>query len=102
MYIYHSFQVLAVRFGTIDIHGCPKTTTWTELDETAEAGVNSIKLTHPVVDDWFIGDEIIIAATGDITNFHRSEKRVISAVSIDGYTVSFEEALEHRHISVKV
>ena len=93
-------KVLAVRFGSIDIHGCPKTTTWTEMDITAEAGETSITLTHPVKDDWFVGNEIIIAATGDITNFHRSEKRTISSVSEDGYTVHFDEALEWRHIAV--
>jgi len=37
--------------------------------------------------------------TGDITNFHRSEKREIAAVSADGYTVTLIEALEHRHIA---
>ena len=93
-------KVFAIRFGTIDIHGCPKTTTWTELDVTADVGDTDIILTHPVKDDWFVGNEIIIAATGDITNFHRSEKRVIAAVSDDGYTVTITEPLEHKHISV--
>ena len=93
-------KVFAVRFGSISIYGCPKTTTWTELDVTAEIGDSDIVLTHPVKDDWFVGNEIIIAATGDITNFHRSEKRVIAAVSDDGYTVTLTEPLEHRHISV--
>ena len=92
-------KVFAIRFGTIDIHGCPKTTTWTELDVTADVGDTDIVLTHPVKDDWFVGNEIIIAATGDITNFHRSEKRVIAAVSADGYTVTITEPLEHKHIS---
>ena len=74
-------KVLAVRFGTLDIHGCPKTTTWTELEKTVEAGQDEITLTHPVHNDWLVGDEIIIAATGDLTNFHRSEKRHIVSVS---------------------
>ena len=93
-------KVLAVRFGTLDIHGCPKTTTWTELDVTVEAGESEITLTHPVQNDWFVGNEIIIAATGDITNFHRSEKRKITSVTNNGYTVGLDEPLEHRHISV--
>ena len=79
--------MFAVRFGTFDVHGCPITTTWTELDETAEVGDDVIVLTHPVVDDWKPGNEIIIASTGDITNFHRSEKRTIVSVSDDGYSV---------------
>ena len=93
-------KVLAVRFGTLDIHGCPKTTTWTELDVTVEVGESEITLTHPVEDDWFVGNEIIIAATGDITNFHRSEKRKIAGVTNNGYTVQLDEPLEHRHIAV--
>ena len=93
-------KVLAVRFGSIDIHGCPKTTTWTELDVTAEEGDTQITLTHPVVDDWFVDDFVIIAATGDLTNFHRSEKMQISAVSADGYTVTLTEPLKHRHFAV--
>ena len=93
-------KVLAIRFGTLDIHGCPKTTTWTELETTVEAGAEEITLTHPVKDDWFVGNEIIIAATGDLTNFHRSEKREIVSVSDDGYTVKLNKALEHRHMAV--
>ena len=93
-------KVFAVRFGTFDVHGCPITTTWTELDETAEVGDEEIVLTHPVIDDWKPGNEIIIAATGDITNFHRSEKRTIVAVSADGYRVKIDKPIEYRHISV--
>ena len=62
--------------------------------------LRSVTLTHPVKDDWFVGNEIIIAATGDITNFHRSEKMEIAAVSADGYTVTLTKPLEHRHIAV--
>ena len=93
-------KVFAVRFGTFDVHGCPITTTWTELDETAEVGDDELVLTHPVVDDWKPGNEIIIAATGDITNFHRSEKRTIVSVSSDGYKVKIDKPVEYRHISV--
>ena len=28
-------KVFAIRFGTVSIYGCPKITTWTELDQTA-------------------------------------------------------------------
>jgi hypothetical protein len=43
-------KVFAIRFGWIDIHGCPITTTWTELDQTVEVGSEEITLTHPVKD----------------------------------------------------
>ena len=98
-------KVLAVRFGTFDIHGCRKTTTWTELSETAEAGTSEIYLTHAVYDDWLLDDEIIIAATGDLTNFHRSEKRKVKSADSTktdgkGWKVELDKPLEHRHISV--
>ena len=93
-------KVFAVRFGTFSMYGCPKTTTWTELEQTAEAGESQITLTHPVHEDWFVGNEIIIAATGDVTNFHRSEKRTIGAVSVDGKTLTLTEPLDHRHMAV--
>ena len=38
-------KVLAIRFGTLDMHGCPKTTTWTELEKTVEKGENVIQVT---------------------------------------------------------
>jgi len=93
-------KVFAIRFGTIDIHGCPITTTWTELETTVEVNATEITLTHPVKDDWKVGNDIIIAATGDITNFHRNEKRTIASVSEDGYTIGLTEPLEHRHLAV--
>ena len=40
-------KVFAVRFGQFSMHGCPKTTTWTELNKTAEIGHSTITLTHP-------------------------------------------------------
>ena len=93
-------KVLAVRFGTIDIHGCPKTTTWTELAETVEIGTSEISLTHPVLGDWLVNEEIVIAATGDLTDFHRSEKRKIASVSSDGYKITLDRPLDHRHMAL--
>ncbi|KAF0286932.1 Fibrocystin-L [Amphibalanus amphitrite] len=56
-------KVLAVRNGTLDLHGRPLDVTWTYLASTAAAGATSITLDRPV--GWAVGDEIVIATTGD-------------------------------------
>jgi len=54
-------KVIGVRFGTIELHGKPRTKTWTQMDVTAEAGATQITLMEPV--DWQIGEQIAIAST---------------------------------------
>ena len=55
--------MLAVRNGTLDLHGRPVDITWTYLGRTAEVDATSITLDRPV--SWSAGDEIVIASTGD-------------------------------------
>jgi hypothetical protein len=40
---------IAVRFGTLDLHGLPKTPTWTRLGVTAKAGDQSVRSFPPVL-----------------------------------------------------
>jgi len=82
------------------MHGCRVHTTWTEMNVTGEVGENTIRLTHPVVNDWVPGDEIIIASTGDVTTLHHSEKARIASISADGYTLTLQKPLKFRHIAV--
>ena len=91
-------KVFAVRFGTIDIHGCPITTTWSELDGTVKSGDTEIKITHEVENDWHIGDEIVVAATGDVTAWERSEKRKITAIS--GKQITLDRPLKYTHLGI--
>ena len=92
-------KVFAVRKGKLDFHGCRITTTWTEMDQSSEIGDSTIRLTHPVADDWYAGDEVVIASTGDIHHLHHSEQRTIASVSSDGYEITFTEPLKYTHIA---
>ena len=54
-------KVIGVRFGTIDMHGIERLTTWTRLSKTAEVGDTEIVLLEST--DWAVGEEIVIATT---------------------------------------
>ncbi|XP_052286416.1 fibrocystin-L-like [Dreissena polymorpha] len=92
-------KVLAVRNGTLDLHGIEVPLTWTRLASTANAGANSITLMHPV--EWNVGDEIVIASTGHRHTQRENEKRTIHSVSGDKQTLTLTEALEYEHVSTQ-
>ena len=69
-------KVLAVREGTLDLHGRPVGDTWHRLGATAAAGASQITLKVPV--DWRVGDEVVLATTGDRHSQKENEKRKIS------------------------
>ena len=52
---------IMVMGGTLDLHGEVPNTTWTKIDDHAQAGSNSVTLIEAV--DWNIEDEIVIAPT---------------------------------------
>jgi hypothetical protein len=54
-------QVLAVRDGSVRLHGLPKQPTWTVLNATANVGDTSITVNGPV--NWQVGDRIVIASS---------------------------------------
>lgn len=54
-------KVIGVRFSTLDMHGCPVSPCWTQLDATAVAGTNTI--TTAEVTDWKAGDVILLPST---------------------------------------
>ena len=54
-------KCIAVNKGTLDMHGVPRTPTWTVLNETAPKKATTITLSEAV--DWVAGEEIAIAAT---------------------------------------
>lgn len=70
-------KVIAVMGGLLEIHGVPRTPTWTMLSQTANIGDTSITLIAPV--DWQVGESIIIAATG----YYNYEAEQMTIVSID-------------------
>ena len=54
-------KVIGVRFSTLDMHGCPVSPCWTQLQTTATAGTNTI--TTAVATDWKVGDVILLPST---------------------------------------
>jgi len=79
-------KVLAVYRGVLDMHGIPRTVTWTSLEYTINPYASSF--TVQVATDWKVGESVVVASTSyDHTD---AEERVITAVSGGGkeFTVS--------------
>jgi len=88
-------KVLANRFGTLDMHGIPRTPTWTFLETTATAGSSTIILQVPV--DWKAGELIAIASTG--YDGRDAEKVEILSVAADKKTITLTAPLAHKHFA---
>ncbi|CAF0710276.1 unnamed protein product [Brachionus calyciflorus] len=91
-------KVIALRNGTIDMHGKPVGVTWTHLGQTADSGSSQIILKEPVL--WEVGSEIVIATTGNYLSQGENEVRKISAISIDKKTLTLDTPLTYTHLSV--
>lgn len=91
-------KVLALRDGIVDIHGMPTTPTWTKLETTAEVESSNITLIQPV--NWTIGNQIIIATTGDQHSQRQSELRRIVDISSDQRTLILDRPLMYTHLGV--
>ena len=90
-------KVIAVRNGTLDLHGRPVGVTWTHLAQTAQPGANTIVLKEPV--KWPLNAEIVIATTGDRYSPGESELARITAISQDGATLTLDRQLKFAHLS---
>ncbi|KAE8599477.1 hypothetical protein XENTR_v10017204 [Xenopus tropicalis] len=93
-------KTLAVRQGTLDLHGQPVPVTWTRLAQTAEAGTSTLILQKSVT--WKPGDEIVIASTGDRHSQRENEKMTILSISQDGRTVNLTQPLTYKHLGISV
>ncbi|OCT77100.1 fibrocystin-L [Xenopus laevis] len=93
-------KTLAVRQGTLDLHGQPVPVTWTRLAQTAEAGTSTLILQKNVT--WKAGDEIVIASTGNRHSQKENEKMTILSVSQDGKTVTLTQPLTYKHLGISV
>jgi hypothetical protein len=92
-------KVLALRNGTLDLHGKSIGVTWTYLAATATVQSTQIQLIDAV--QWPIGGKVVIATTGDKFSQGESEVRTIVAVSVDGKTLTLDSPLSYEHLSVK-
>jgi hypothetical protein len=90
--------VLALRDGTVDLHGANVIRTWTRLAATATAGTTQITLLQNV--DWPVGSQIVIATTGDYMSQGESETRIITAVSPNGLTLTLDSPLNNTHLGI--
>ena len=91
-------KVLAMRSGTLDLHGKPVGVTWTHLGQTASPGDTTITLKEPV-NDWPVGGQIVIATTGNKLSQGETEVRVITAVN--GNVLTLDKELNFTHLSEK-
>ncbi|MEM9199071.1 MAG: G8 domain-containing protein [Pseudomonadota bacterium] len=89
-----SFLMVMGEGSALNLHSADaEKTSWTQLDETAEAGATSITLAEAT--GWQIGDVIAIASTD--FNPDQAEELTITGVSEDGKTISFEPPLDYMH-----
>ena len=87
---------VSVRNGSLELYGKHIMHTWTRLSQTANPGATQIKLQLPV-NDWKIGDEVVIAATSK--SLRENEVVKITGVRDGGMTLDIWPALNYTHIS---
>mmetsp|Transcript_4311 Transcript_4311/g.10607 ORF Transcript_4311/g.10607 Transcript_4311/m.10607 type:complete len:3581 (-) Transcript_4311:97-10839(-) len=76
-------KVLAVRRGTLDLHGKPVVATWTRLAADAAQGANTLVVSKNVA-DWPVGSQIVVAPSS--WSHLDAETHVITAVSYNANT----------------
>lgn len=86
--------MITAAFGGLDLHGAPRGDSWTQLNQTANAGDTQLTVQSPV--DWVAGDVIVLAPTSYST--WEAEKLTITAISADKMTLTFTPALQFKHI----
>ena len=79
--------------GSIRMHGCAPTTTWTKLATTVNKGAKSITVIDDV-SEWKVGDSIFIA-TSDFIKEHTEE---FTIRSVSGSTIGLDKAVEWKHL----
>jgi len=70
-------KVLAVRNGVLEMHGVPRTPTWTSLAATANPGDTTVTLISAV--DWQVGEVVVIAPT----SYESTEAEERTIISVD-------------------
>ena len=90
-------KTLAVRNGTLDLHGKPIRDTWTCITKTVRPGDNLLTLKHNV-SDWEIGGKVIITSTS--YSQRENEELVIEGISSDGHSITVSPPLNYTHISL--
>ena len=90
-------KVIALRNGTIEMHGLPVGVTWTHIRETIQPNSNQLNLKEPVL--WPIGSEIVIASTGLYQDIGQNELRRIVSISNDNTTLIVDSPFKFVHLA---
>eukprot|EP00210_Caulerpa_lentillifera_P009344 g8908.t1 len=89
---------IAVRHGTLDLHGQAKTPTWTMLRQTVFPGESVLKLEEQT--NWNVGDQIVLASTS--YDFRETEELTILQVSENGRSLTITPTLKHKHLAERL
>ena len=90
-------KTLAVRDGTLDLHGKKIEPTWTRLSQTVRPGDTMMHIEVPV-SGWDVGGSIVIASTSFSQREH--EELRITAISSNGMTLTVSPPLKYTHIAM--
>ena len=90
-------KTLAVRNGTLDLHGKPIANTWTWLSTTAYAGNTTLYLKNTVA-DWEVGGKVVIASTS--YSQRENEELTIVSIGADKMSITVDPPLQYTHIAV--
>jgi hypothetical protein len=88
-------KVIGVRHGRLDMHGIPRSPTWTMLETTAEANSTVITLQQEV--DWQVGELIAIASTS--FDGREGEQRIIAAIDSTRKVITLDRKLDFKHFA---
>ena len=86
-------QVIAVYRGTLDLHGQPRSVTWTRLSTPAPKGSSTLCLLRKI--DWPVNSHVVVASTD--YDRHHAETRVITAVTDAGTCLQLDRPLDYSH-----
>ena len=92
-------KTLALREGTLDIHGRTLNLTWTRLSATVAAGSDTILLQEYI--DWDVGGTLVIASTS--FSQRENEERIIESITAGerGSIIKLTKPLDFEHISIQ-
>uniref|UniRef100_A0A8C6RMA5 Fibrocystin-L n=1 Tax=Nannospalax galili TaxID=1026970 RepID=A0A8C6RMA5_NANGA len=93
-------KTLAVREGTLDLHGLPIPVVWTRLAHTTKAGERTLIVQEAVT--WKAGDIIVITSTGHRHSQQENEKKIIASVSANGINIILTSPLKYTHLGITV
>ena len=89
-------KFLGIHHGNLQIHGKPKTPTWTNLLQSTTYKDKTIKIAGPIT-GWEVGDQIIISPS---ERHNQAEMMVIAGITspeASEVTIELSKALKHKH-----